>query len=948
MKKKLFVALLSLLCVAACAFVFVACGGNPDGDSDSGTEPPTPQTVPVTGITVDHTTLTIGVGDEVQLSATVSPANATHKRIIWFSTNWDVVTVSESGLLVAKAPGTSTVAALPVEIFELDDDGDAVVIDGELIEKVYFKLLDNAAYCDITVENEREDNGIVYMVGGNNNDIFIVKSADKTIDTDVVIPSEFNGKPVAMISHNAFKDCSFIPSITIPDSVAYIKEGAFSGCTSLTSITLPFVGGRANADYYDGYLGYVFGGRSAVPSSLKTVVITGGTKIQMNAFNNCSNITSITLPDSVTAIGEKDAANGSAFGGCTSLESITIGANNTVFSGQGGILYNKQKTEIVHVPLAIKGAVTLPNSLVFIGWNAFKGCTAITSIAIPDSVTSIAGYAFSGCASLASVTIPQGVIKIESGAFRNCTSLKSITIPDSVTTVAYDAFEGCAIESATIPAIACGYIRNSALETVVINGGDSISAWAFEGCSSLTSLTIPDSVTSIGEHAFAGCANLAEIKGAKNVATIGQDALTGTAFLDDMLNQSDGVAYWGSVLFAAKPDISECTVKEGTVTIMPKAFKESALTDITIPASVVTIGNEAFADCSALSSVVFAPNSQLSSIGESAFIGCSALEEVDIPASVTTIGNWAFADCQALRSVSFEPNSQLWYIGEFVFNCEHNALEEIILPTSVTAIHINAFSGCPLKTVAAPLNGINYIPQSVQKLTITNGETIEAGALSSFYNLTELIIGADVQKLEPGALRGLGALQKLTLQDMGNTLGQLFGTENFNGAVKINQIVSYSGQHGEYAILSGDLYVPNSLTHVTVLGNLYRVGAFSNCANLTDIAWYGKASLIPHYTFYGCTALRTLILPSEQRYYIDHFAIIGCESLEKIFYTGTTGIWSFPQDPYLDKPDVSVYGTNDDISDKVYFYSKDPPTSDGRYWHYDEDEVTPIVWSEQE
>ncbi len=175
------------------------------------------------------------------------------------------------------------------------------------------------------------------------------------------------------------------------------------------------------------------------------------TSIGNSAFEGCSGLTSITIPEGVTSIGS------SAFNGCSGLKSITI-----------------------------------PSSVTSIKGNAFYGCSGLKSITIPSSVTSIGSYAFRGCSGLTSITIPSSVTSIETGAFERCFGLKSITIPSGVTSIGSNAFKNCfGLTSITIP-----------------SSVTSIETGAFNGCSGLTSITIPEGVTSIGTSAFADCSNL--------------------------------------------------------------------------------------------------------------------------------------------------------------------------------------------------------------------------------------------------------------------------------------------------------------------------------------------------------------------------------------------------------------------------------------------------------
>ena len=364
--------------------------------------------------------------------------------------------------------------------------------------------------------------------------------------TNITIPDS-----VTNIGNAMFRECSGLTSVTIPNSVTNIGSAAFYRCYSLKTIFInatipPTLGTTVFYDTNDAPIfvpaGYEATYRSnsdwsnyadrIVTIGLAYATMTGGVSVSYGnatetavvipkynpegesvvaiaeyAFENKSSLTSVTIPNSVTSIGRSafsgcigltsatipnsvTSISGSAFSGCSGLTSITVEGGNAKYHSSGNCLIETESKTLI---FGCKNSV-IPSdgSVTSIGYEAFYGCSSLTSITIPDSVTSIGIYAFYECIGLTSATIPNSVTSLGYGTFYNCSGLTSVTIGNSVTSTGDYAFHNC-----------------SSLTSVTIgNSVTSIGQSAFSGCSSLTSVTIPDSIVSIGNYAFYGCSGL--------------------------------------------------------------------------------------------------------------------------------------------------------------------------------------------------------------------------------------------------------------------------------------------------------------------------------------------------------------------------------------------------------------------------------------------------------
>ena len=452
----------------------------------------------------------------------------------------------------------------------------------------------------------------------------------------ITIPSVSpDGDTVTSIANSAFYRNYSIKQIIIPNTVTSIGDEAFYGCNSLANITIP----------------------------------DSVTSIGDDAFYCCDSLANITIPDSITSVGS------GAFFGCTSLK----------YNEYGNAYYLKSESNPYQILVKAKATTTtkidIHNDTKVIANSVFKGWSSLTSITIPGSVTSIGDYAFSGCTSLANINIPDSVTEIGSHAFMGCTSLTSITIPDSITEIDDYVFYSCTsirevhytgdiadwcgidfLSFSSNPLLYGGklYINNELVTSIAIpDSVTSIGDYAFYNYTSLTSITIPKSVTEIGSCAFEDCNSITEVHYTGDIAD--------WCGIDFLSNFSNPLLY-GEKLYINNELVTSITIPDSVTEIGNFAFIGcTSLTSITIPDSVTEIGGYAFNGCTSLTSIII-PDS-VTKIYDATFENCGSLESVALPKSVTNIDRWAFCGCTSLTSIVIP--ASVTYIGEEALAVEY-------------------------------------------------------------------------------------------------------------------------------------------------------------------------------------------------------------------------------------------------------------------------------------
>ena len=511
---------------------------------------------------------------------------------------------------------------------------------------------------------------------------------------------------ITSINGYAFYGCTSLVSVSIPDSVTEIKTGAFSGCTSLARITV-----EPNNKDYSSQNGILYNKAKTqiiyVPRGISgSVTIPDGvTSIASSDFNGCELLTTITLPYSMKSIGWR------AFSNCPLLTNvvyngdfsqwITIEGYNDAFSADVSITYSDGTT----MPQYLKIETTEEGGSIVTGYRGTP-----QNVVIPSGVTRIGRNAFAGCTSLVSITIPSSVAEIGYDAFYNCNNLNAVYITDIERWLSISF--GSSRDTNPLSYAHNLYLNNMLVQELYIYYGvTEINSYAFYGCTSLVSVTIPNSVEKIGDYAFYDCTSLTSVNYNGELSQWA-DIQKGTNALNNVSIMCNGVEIpsylkvTGMTVTGYYGTPENVVIPYGIEKISSSAFFNcTSLVSITIPDTVTSIGSSAFTGCYNLNAVHitdmtrwlsisfgnFSANpltyahslycndageadlyisSEVSKIGDYAFYGCTSFQRVIIPPSVTSIGSYAFCNCTSLMSIT--------------------------IPNSITSIYTNAFNGSSL------------------------------------------------------------------------------------------------------------------------------------------------------------------------------------------------------------------------------------------------------------
>ena len=624
---------------------------------------------------------------------------------------------------------------------------------------------------------------------------------------ELVIPNS-----ITEMKDYAFFGYNYLTNVYIGESIVNIGERVFDNCDNLISIVVD----DKNKHYcdIDGNL-YTKDGscliQYAIGKKAESFIIPSMVKsIGISSFNSAFTLKSIEIPDDIEYIGDY------AFGRSNSLSYNT--KNNIEYLG------NARNPYVVAVNVVDKtlSQYTIEEGCRFIYNDAFRECEQMVNVMIPATVKGVGTRAFYSCRSLASVVIPESVSFIGDDALSNCADLVRVTIKNPNVEIGGRLFNYFhELEYLCAPIRVFESISMKYLKEIVITSGNAIASNLFYNSPDLTCVTMSNTITSIGKEAFWGCT---ELKTVNYLGTIGE--WCGITFDN---NTSNPLSY-GANLYINGTLVKDLIIQEGVTEIKAYAFSGcSTLTSITIPSSIINIGDYAFYECDSLKKVnylgaiedwcrinhdgyhsnplingaelyilgvlvtdLIIPES-VTEINHYAFNGCSSITSITIHDAITSIGNAAFNGCDFITTVKYLGTIEDWCNIKFVnrdsnplhvganFYLNDTLVTDLVIPDSVTRIYAFAFAGCSSIKSVTMSNTVNEIGMvafgmcvSLISIRISESMTLlDLGLFFACFSLDNVIIPNSLEIIYPETFKGCVSLSRVYYEGTAEEWNQL-------------------------------------------------------------------------------------------------------------------------------------------------------------------------------
>lgn len=460
------------------------------------------------------------------------------------------------------------------------------------------------------------------------------------------------GTSIESLGNYIFDKCSRLEEVNnLPQNLKTIPDYMFNGCNELKSLVLP----------------------------------EGLTTIGTEAFKNCQKLASMNLPTSVTTIGKDAFYRCSKWEGEVSLPLVTELPENA-FSGCNMLRKMSLGSQLKAIrSCALEGCVgltelILPNGLETIETDAFYNCSSLTEVVIPESVTSIGGEIFGLCKSLQKVTLPSGMTEMPNSLFSNCEALNDVVIPANVKSFGNRVFNNC-----------------KALERMIIHDGVTIGIELFKGCEALKEVRLPSTLTTIPKSTFKECVSLKKVELPTGLTAIEEYAFEGSGIEEMVIPETvkklassftdcknlkrfvfpKNMETIENRMFDGCEMLSDITLPTNLKTIGNYAFDNTLFNKSELPATVTTIGFNAFAYCTQLKEMVIPEGVTI--IPGALFMSCTSLARVVLPSTVTELaGRDTFKDCPLTDIVCHAPTAPT--AGSYIFNDNHYSTTRLIVP----------------------------------------------------------------------------------------------------------------------------------------------------------------------------------------------------------------------------------------------------------------------------